>query len=433
MAAALRTVLILGASGFIGGAITRAAAKAGWKVRAGARDSASGARRAPQHEWVRAEFSGLTAEAAWLPLLEGVDAVVNCVGVLQEGLGESGSIAHEEGPRALFAACEAAGVRRLVHISAVGADEAAGTAYARGKLAAEQALARSSLDWVLLRPSLVVARTVYGGTAMIRGLAAFPGMIPVVGGNQVVRPVAADDLARLTVEMLEPEAPAQVRLDVGGPQALTLREMLVAYRAWLGLPSAPVVSVPRWAARPLLLFGDLVAWLGWSSSMRSTSLKQLDHDVAGHSDDLAYAGLRAFDQVLADEPATVQDRWYARLYFVRPAAVLTLGLYWLLSGLVGLGPGLEAGTRLLEQAGFGGWSRAAVIAGACMDVALGCTLFLRGWTRTVALLMAAATVGYLVVATIGLPRLWLDPLGPWLKVFPMMALCLFVAATDDRR
>lgn len=402
-------------------------------MRAGARDPAFSARAAPAYDWISAEFSELITPAAWAPLLQGVQAVINCVGVLQEGLGESGRIAHEAGPKALFSACEAAGVRRLVHISAAGADQAAGTAYARGKLAAEQALAATSLDWVILRPSLVIARTVYGGTAMIRGLAAFPGLIPIIGGNQLIRPVAAADLARLAVSFLEAAAPVRVRLDVGGPQAVTLRELVIAYRAWLGLPRAPVVSVPFWAARPLLLLGDLAGWLGWSSPMRSTSLRQLEHDVGGRADDLPGAPLGPLDEVLAEEPATVQDRWHARLYFVRPLAVLTLGCYWLLSGLVALGPGLEAGAGLLEQAGFGRWSSLAVIAGAWMDIGLGGALFFRKWTRATALLMTVATVGYLAVASAGLPRLWLDPLGPWLKVLPMMALCLFIAATDDRR
>ena len=56
-----------------------------------------------------------------------------------------------------------------------------------------------------------------------------------------------------------------------------------------------------------------------------------------------------------------------------------------------------------------------------------------GLSRMVSLAMVAATLGYLVGATIWAPQLWLDPLGPWLKVLPMMVLCLFVAATDDRR
>jgi uncharacterized membrane protein YkgB len=71
--------------------------------------------------------------------------------------------------------------------------------------------------------------------------------------------------------------------------------------------------------------------------------------------------------------------------------------------------------------------------GALLDVVLGLALFVRPWTARVAMLMCLSTIGYLIAATISLPQYWIDPLGPWLKVLPMMALCLFVAATDARR
>ncbi len=68
-----------------------------------------------------------------------------------------------------------------------------------------------------------------------------------------------------------------------------------------------------------------------------------------------------------------------------------------------------------------------------MDIALGLALLFRPWSRSAALLMAAASLVYLILGTILAPGLWGDPLGPWLKILPMMVLCLFVAATDDRR
>ena len=129
----------------------------------------------------------------------------------------------------------------------------------------------------------------------------------------------------------------------------------------------------------------------------------------------------------------MHDPGDARLYFVRPIAVLSLGLFWLTTGLIGLGPGGQAAEVILRRAGFADWSGVASVAGAWLDVALGALLFVRRFTRSTALLMIAATLGYLLVATARLPDLWFDPLGPWLKVIPMMALCLFVAATDDRR
>lgn len=82
-------VLVLGANGFIGSHVAAALSSAGWSVRAGTRRIAEPARRAPTFDWVVADFAKLTTPQAWAPLLVGVEAVVNCVGVLQNGAGDS--------------------------------------------------------------------------------------------------------------------------------------------------------------------------------------------------------------------------------------------------------------------------------------------------------------------------------------------------------
>jgi uncharacterized protein YbjT (DUF2867 family) len=358
------------------------------------------------------------------------------VGVLQDGAGDSTRLAHETGPRALIQACEAAGVRRLVHISAVGADAEARTAYARSKRATEALIEASGLDWVILRPSLVMARAVYGGTALMRGLAAFPGVIPVVGGGQPFRPVVMDDVGAAVLRLVQPGAPSRLKLDMAGPDALTQAELLTTLRGWLGLKPAPVLRLPRALAQPMLWAGDLLGALGWPSPLRSTSLRQMDHDVAG--DPTAWAAATGLQPTrlsafLSAHPAAVQDRWHARLYFVRPLAVALLGLYWIVSGFVALGLQREQAVWLLGEAGFGEAAAPVNAAAAVFDMALGLALFVRRFTARAAVVMALATIGYLLEGTLRLPLLWLDPLGPWTKVVPLIALGLFVAGTDARR
>ena len=267
-------VLVLGANGFIGSHVAAALALAGWSVRAGARRIAEPARRAPGFDWVTADFSRLTTAEAWTHILDGVDAVVNCVGVLQDGGGDSTRAAHVDGPRALIAACQAAGVRRLVHISAVGADEAAGTAYARTKAETERLVEASGLDWLILRPSLVVDRAAFGGTGLIRALAAFPVFSPVVGGDQTFRPIPLGDLCAAVVAAVKPGAPSRQSLDMPGPQAVSMVETVRLYRGWMGLKPAPVVRVPRALAAPALAIGDLLGRLGWSSPIRTTAINK---------------------------------------------------------------------------------------------------------------------------------------------------------------
>lgn len=431
-------VLVLGASGFIGGHVAAAFSRAGWRVRAGARRPEAAARLAPSHEWVAARFEDLTRPEAWRCLLSDVDVVVNCVGVLQDGPGDSNAIAHLDGPRALIEACETAGVRRLVHVSAVGADEGAGTPYARSKAGTERLVEASSLDWVILRPSLVLARASYGGTAMLRALAAMPGVIPVLGGEQAFRPVAMDDVCEAILRLAQRDAPSRMTLDLTGPDEVTQADLLRGLRGWLGLGPAPVLRVPGWLAAPAVLAGDLAGRLGWPSSFRSTSVKQMAYGAAGGSPEplRAATGLetRGFQRILSDDAATVADRWQARLFFVRPLAIVALTLFWMITGLVTIGPGFEAAKGHLITAGFAerpAWHGAYW--GGWFDIVMGLALLVRPWTRGVAIGMVLATFGYLAGATIWAPQLWLDPLGPWVKVIPMMVLCLFVAATDDRR
>lgn len=429
-------VLVLGANGFIGSHLAAALSCNGWSVRAGARRPAQAARRAPAFEWIEADFAKLTRPEAWAPLLDGVDAVVNCVGVLQDGAGDSTALAHVEGPRALVRACEAVGVRRLIHLSAVGADEAAGTAYARTKAETERLVRASDLDWLILRPSLVVDRAAFGGTGLIRALAAFPLFTPVVGGDQVFRPVALSDVSGAVVNALKLGAPTRETLDMPGPEPVTMAETVRLYRGWLSLPPAPLVRIPRPLAAPALWLGDLLGRLGWSSPIRTTSLRQMDHDVAGvHSGWTERLGVRprGFRRFLAETPASVQDVWHARLWFVRPLAIFTLGLFWLVTGLISFGPGWSEAIEVLHEGGFGRWAGPIAWWGALLDVVLGLALFVRSWTARVAVVMFLSTIGYLAAGTLSLPHYWIDPLGPWLKVLPMMALCLFVAATDARR
>lgn len=405
---------------------------AGWAVRAAARRPIASARRAPGFEWVAIDFADPAAD--WAAALVGVDAVINCVGALQDGAEDSLTAAHVDGPRCLIDAMKSAGVRRLVHLSAVGADTAAGTDYARTKAETERMVAASGLDWVILRPSLVIGRGAYGGTGLIRALAAFPGVIPVVGGDQVFRPIFAGDLAKAIVAAVD--APPGLTADLGGPQAVSQVDLLRSYRAWLGLPPAPVLRLPLAVAWPALAVGDFLGHLGWSSPLRTTSLQQMNHDVVGrdqHWPAALGAPARGFDAVLRQVPASVQDVHHARLWFVRPVAVVALSLFWIVTGVVTLRWGWDGAVATLDAGGFGALSPWIAGGGAVVDLLLGLAILKRSWTARAAVGMVVVSIGYLIAGTLSLPHLWLDPLGPWLKVLPAIVLALYVAATEARR
>ena len=191
-------------------------------------------------------------------------------------------------------------------------------------------------------------------------------------------------------------------------------ETVRLYRGWMGLKPAPVVRVPRALAAPALAIGDLLGRLGWSSPIRTTAIKQMDHDVAGRDSGWAQTlGVhsRGFTDFLAQTPASVQDVWHARLWFVRPVAILTLGLFWLITGLISFGPGWNGALAILHEGGYGRLAGPVAWWGALLDVVLGLMLFVRPWTARVAIFMCLATVGYLIAGTISPAALLDRPAG----------------------
>ena len=130
----------------------------------------------------------------------------------------------------------------------------------------------------------------------------------------------------------------------------------------------------------------------------------------------------------------MQDRWFARLYWLKPVAIVGLAAFWIATGVVALGPGRAAAMGHLTQAGFGpATAQLTLVIGSLFDIALGLALCVRRFTRRVLQIMLAVTPIYLLVGTITAPEFWFDPLGPYTKVIPMLvATALTLAILDER-
>lgn len=432
-------VLVTGAYGLIGSAVLARLYREGHELTAAGRSLDEARRRFPYARWIAADFMRLTRADAWRPLLAGVDAVVNCVGVLQDGARDDVQAVQVDGTCALFDACVAAGVRRVVHISAIGAAADAPTPFARTKAKADAHLTGLDLDWTVLRPGLVLAPAAYGGSAMLRGLAGLPWLTPVVAGKAQV--VGVDDIADTVALCLRGDAASQVAWskviwELVHPQVHDLGDVVAALRQWHGFPPRPrldftvmqdvVAMVAAWAGM-----------LGWRSPARATALAQLSAGVIG--DPSAWRGAtgiepKGLDAILAVHPASVQDRWFARLYWLKPAAIVALAAFWIATGVIALGPGRAAAMSVLTKAGFGPWAAEFwLAAGSLVDIAAGLALLVRRFARRALQLMLIVSLTYLVIGTVTAPGLWLDPLGPYTKIIPVLLATAFTLAILDER
>jgi uncharacterized protein YbjT (DUF2867 family) len=419
-------VLLTGANGFIGGHLLAGLAARGHTLIAAVRDPSAVRRKWPGLGAIAVDLNRDVSPDAWRPRLAGVDAVINCAGVLQGGRGQDIEAIHTTAPIALFEACRQAGVSKVVQISAISADAEAGTIYALTKKRADDHLRSLPLAWTVLRPSLVYGEGSYGGTSTLRGLAGMPLVTPLIDGHAAAfRPIHIDDLVETVARVLDGDFEHRT-LEPVGPETLSLREVVATYRRWLGLAPALEVTVPL----PWLRLVARLADLGGGGPMASAGLAQTLAGNAGHEPAGAFARAIGFapasmDERLARRPAQTQDLWHARLYFLRPALRLALAVMWLGSAAVGLltPPAFYAAIA----APWVAWLFSAI------DLLIGLALLARIRPRLLGVAQLVIVGGYTVGLTVLAPSLWLDPYGGLLKNLPILVALLAWMALEEER
>jgi uncharacterized protein YbjT (DUF2867 family) len=421
-------ILVLGATGFIGRHITARLLAAGHDIIAAVRRPDEAARRFPAATAVKADLARDKAED-WQARLEGVDAVVNVAGVLT---GWGARAVHVDGPAALYDACAAAGVRRVVLISALGIE--ADTSFARTKRAGEEALKARDLDWTILRPSLIYAKGSHGGTSLLRGLAGFPLFLPLPGeGNQRFAPLHADDLAETVLRVLGDDRHIGQVLEPAGPEEMTVRDMATRLRAWLDIPAAPILRVPMFIVRLMARLGDVAG----PGPIRTTSVRQMLHGVTAPLAPFAAAiGFtpRRMADALSAAPSDVQDRWHARAFFLRPVLRYGLALFWIVSGLIGFFASQAYIEALLWPLGIPDmFMRPMALFFSVVDIAIGLALIARWRPDILGAVQIAGIVGYSVALYTAAPWLLYDPLGPLVKNGPALLAVLAWLALDEKK
>lgn len=296
---------VFGGSGFVGRHTVRAFARKGWRVRAAVRrpDLAGHLQPMGGVGQIHAVQANLRYPGSVARAVDGARVVVNLVGVLVSSGRQSFDALHVEGARAVAKAAKAAGVERLIHISAIGADPRSAGRYGRTKAAGEAAVLAEFPDAVILRPSIM-----FGPEDeffnRFAAMAAQGLMLPLVGGGRTrFQPVYVGDVASAIVAAAEGKATPGSVYELGGPEVQTFRRLIERTQEYAGRDRA-MVPLPFWAA----------SLLGAASSILPGGMRPITTDQVR---------MLKSDNVVS-EAAQKEGRTLAALGITTPHAISTI-------------------------------------------------------------------------------------------------------------
>ncbi len=285
-------VTIFGGSGFVGRYIANRMARQGWRVRVAVRrpNEALFVRTYGVVGQVEPILANVRDRDSVKRAIDGADAVVDCVGILQETSRQKFNAIHSEAAGRIASIAAAAGVKRLVHISAIGADENSESAYARSKAKGEAAVRHAFPDVVILRPSVVFG-TEDRFFNRFAAIARMTRIVPLVGADSKFQPVYVDDVAAAAERALTSDVPAGI-YELGGPDVETLRDLAKRMLKVIER-KALVINLPLWYAR----------LLGWVFDMASKMTGGLMPAMITRDQ----VKLLQYDNVVAEDARTLDD------------------------------------------------------------------------------------------------------------------------------
>jgi NADH dehydrogenase len=275
-------VLVTGGTGFVGTYVVNRVLQGGHEVAVLARNTEKTRNR--YNHPVETAAGNVLDPSSVVRAAAGRDAVVHLVGIIAEKGAQTFDRMHREATENVLAAAQAAGVRRYLHMSAMGASDDSPSEYGRTKAAGEKAVRGSGLDWTVFRPSIIFGP----GDGFVSLLAPIvrhnPGFIPVIGpGTTRFQPVSARDVARVFAAALEKPETIGKTFEVGGPDVLTLNEIYREIGAAVGKPRKPMIHFPLWYGRLLAASFEWAARRGLFASppLTKDQLKSLSRDNVG--------------------------------------------------------------------------------------------------------------------------------------------------------
>jgi uncharacterized protein YbjT (DUF2867 family) len=426
-------ILLTGASGFIGQHLLRTLLAEGHQVVCAVRKVKASAD--PRLAFIHADFTKDTDKSVWLARLNGVDAVINAVGIFRESGAQTFARLHTEAPRALFAACaESHEVQMVIQVSALGADREAETRYHLSKKAADDYLASLPLRAYIVQPSLVYGK---GGASarVFKALASLPFVLRFGSAPQLVQPIHIDDLVAAIAGLLKHKLPlggegTSLRVPLVGAQALSFTDYLGALRGAMGMGKMRVLRLPAGVARLLAKAGR---WLP-GGVLDEDALRMLDR---GNTADPAMTTLligrppRPIADFITDPDA---ERTRAKLEWLLPTLRWSIAAVWIATAIVsyGLYPP-QASYELLARTGIPAALRPLMLYGAAtFDLLLGLGILFLPRRRWLWLAQLALIGFYTVVIAFRLPEFLLHPYGPLTKNLPMLAAIWLLYQLEEK-
>lgn len=280
----MRNILVLGGTGFVGSHVCEALQRVHCRMTVPTRHIKRAAHIAhlPLVSVVNAD---ITDAGTLAQLVAGHDAVVNLVAILH-GSADAFQAVHVDFPGRLAQACEAAGVRRLVHVSALGASSTGPSLYQRSKAAGEIALQTHGLDLTVLRPSVIFG----AGDRFLNMFARLQTLLPVMplaGAGTRFQPVWVHDVAHAVAHALATPSTAGQTVEAVGPDVFTLAELVRLSGQAVG-HARPVVGLPTSLA---MLQATLMSMMPGEPLMSADNVHSLSVDNVASSAEAGMATL----------------------------------------------------------------------------------------------------------------------------------------------
>ena len=430
-------IFVTGATGFIASQIVSDLIAAGHSVTCCVRDTNYTKNLFPTATVLSCDFINDTSSSIWGIRLKHMDVVINCVGIFNHPSNKTLWAIHNDSPRALFDACVETSIKKIIQISALGIEQS-DTQYAKSKKAADDYLLTLPIPSIIVRPSLVYGRGSYGGTSLFRGMAGLPWITPMPGaGAQELQPIHLEDLSKAILNLIDKELKQSMVLNAVSAKRVTLHDFLTKLRAWLGFSKSKFVFIPLKIMQLGSLFGDLIPY----SSFNTTSYKMLiQNNTTSHEETQKFHEQIGF---IPDEfakgiyrhPSSVQDRWHARLYFLKPLLKISIAFIWIFTAVCSLFLYPKtASYDLLAQIGVTNFWQPILFYGASIiDAGLGFAILCTIQPKKIALAQIVMILIYSAILTWKLPNLWFEPFAPLAKNIPLLvAILIFLALESDK-